>query len=60
MDLGGPGEEDGGEPDEDEPPEDAPDKLRPKNPIYVEAVKADNEKKYKDGYMHFRGNEGKS
>ena len=47
MDLGGLGEEGGDEPDEEEPPEDLPDKLRPRNPLYVEAVKTDNDKKYK-------------
>ena len=44
---------------EDEPPEDLPDKLKPKNPIFVEAIKADNEKKYKEGYMFYKGNETK-
>ena len=44
---------------EDEPPEDLPDKLKPKNPIYVEAIKADNEKKYKEGYMFYKGNDSK-
>ena len=33
--------------------------MRPKNPLYVDAVKIDNEKKFKDGYMFFRGNESK-
>lgn len=47
------------EPDEDEPPEEVPDKLRPKNPIYVDPVSVDNTRKYKEGYMFYRANEAK-
>ena len=39
---------------------DKPDMLRPKNPLYVDAITTDKEKKYKDGFIFYQGNENKT
>lgn len=36
-----------------------PDKLKPKHPVYVDAVTVDKEKKYKESYMFYQGIEAK-
>jgi hypothetical protein len=36
-----------------------PDKLKPKHPVYTEAIGVDREKKYKESYMFYMGNETK-